>query len=99
DAVLLGVRMALHPEGTFIMQDIRASSHLHENLDHPVAPLLYTMSCMHCMTVSLAAGGPGLGTMWGRELAQKMLDEAGFKQVSIHELPHDFTNDFYVCRP
>ncbi len=45
------------------MQDIRASSALERNLDHPLAPFLYAVSVMHRMTVSLAQGGAGLGTM------------------------------------
>jgi hypothetical protein len=47
-------------------------------MDHPLAPFLYTASTMHCMTVSLAQGGEGLGTMWGEELAREVLREAGF---------------------
>ena len=51
------------------MQDIAGSSHVHNNLDHPLGPFLYTISTMHCTTVSLAQGGEGLGTMWGEEKA------------------------------
>ena len=80
------------------MQDIRASSYLENNLEHPIAPLLYTLSTMHCMTVSLAQGGAGLGTMWGQELAVSMLNEAGFNQISVHQLDHDFQNNFYVMK-
>jgi hypothetical protein len=80
------------------MQDIRASSHLENNLGHPIGPLLYTLSTMHCMTVSLAQGGEGLGTMWGEELAVEMLRETGFDQVRVRQLPHDFQNNFYVMR-
>jgi hypothetical protein len=69
------------------------------NMDHPLAPLLYTMSNMHCMTVSLADGGAGLGTLWGKEKALEMLGQAGFDQVSVHELPHDIQNYFYVAGP
>ncbi len=97
-AVLRGIARALRPDGVYLMQDIKASSHLHENLDHPLAPLLYTVSTMHCMTVSLAQDGAGLGTMWGRETARRMLGEAGFRDVDIRELPHDPQNDYYVCR-
>jgi hypothetical protein len=32
----------------------RPASHHHGDLDHPIGPLLYTISCMHCMTGSLA---------------------------------------------
>ena len=51
---------------------------------------------MHCMTVSLAQGGEGLGAMWGQEKARQLLAEAGFTNVSIHQLAHDFQNDYYV---
>ena len=46
---------------------------------HPLAPFLYTISCLHCMTVSLAEGGTGLGAMWGAERAQQMLRERGLR--------------------
>jgi hypothetical protein len=89
---------ALHPEGTFLMQDIAASSYVHKNIDHPVGPLLYTLSCMHCMTVSLALNGAGLGAMWGEEKAREMLQEAGFTEVEISKLPHDFQNIYYIIK-
>lgn len=96
DRVLANIYTALKPDGTFLMQDIAGSSHLHENLDLPLGPLLYTISTMHCMTVSLAQNGEGLGTMWGKEKALEMLAEAGFTQVEVHQLPHDFQNYYYV---
>lgn len=97
--VLRGVRGALRRDGVFLMQDIAGSSHVHHNMNHPIAPLLYTVSCMHCMTVSLAQGGDGLGAMWGEERAQKMLREAGFGAVTVNRLKHDIQNCYYVCRP
>jgi hypothetical protein len=54
---------------------------------------------MHCMSVSLAAGGPGLGATWGRETALAMLAAAGFSAVEVHSLPHDVQNHWYVARP
>ncbi len=96
--VLAGIVRLLRPGGTFLMQDIAGSSHVHKNMDHPVAPLMYTISCMHCMTVSLSAGGAGLGAMWGRELAEKMLGDAGFTSVDVKQLPHDFLNLYYVAK-
>ena len=96
--VLDGVYATLKPGGHFLMQDIRASSYLENNLDHPIAPLLYTLSTMHCMTISLAQGGVGLGTMWGEEKAIEMLTLAGFDNVSVNQLDHDFQNNFYVMR-
>jgi len=98
-AVLSAVRTALRPDGVFLMQDIAGSCEPVANLDHPLAPLLYTISTMHCMTVSLAQGGAGLGTMWGEETAIRMLAEAGFGDVSVHHLEHDVQNCYYVVRP
>jgi SAM-dependent methyltransferase len=97
--VLGNVARSLRPEGVFLMVDIRASSDIADNLDHPGAPFLYTVSTMHCMSVSLGLDGAGLGTMWGEQLAVTMLHDAGFGDVAIHQLPHDPFNDFYVCRP
>lgn len=98
DEVLAGIAAALRPDGTFLMQDIDASTLLERNLEHPIGTFLYTISCMHCMTVSLAQGGMGLGTMWGVEKAQEMLRDAGFSRVEVKRLPHDFQNAYFVCR-
>jgi 2-polyprenyl-3-methyl-5-hydroxy-6-metoxy-1,4-benzoquinol methylase len=97
-ALLKGVGTALKPGGTYLMQDIQGSSHVHENLDHPGGPLLYMISCMHCMTVSLAQGGDGLGAMWGEEKARELLAEAGFSSVDVHLLEHDPFNAYFVIR-
>ncbi len=96
-AVLGGIVEALRPDGVYLMQDIASSSHVHNNLNHPVGPFLYTISCMHCMTVSLARDGAGLGAMWGEEKATEMLREAGFKEVEVKQLPHDFQNSYYIA--
>lgn len=97
-AVLRGIHQCLKPDGVFLMQDIDSSSQLHENLAHPIGTFLYTISCMHCMTVSLAQGGAGLGTCWGVELAQKMLHDAGFQHVDLQRLEHDIFNCYFVIR-
>lgn len=97
--VLRGIRRALTDDGVYLAQDIRASSHHHGDIDHPMGAFLYAASCMHCMTVSLAQGGEGLGTMWGRERALDYMHRAGFGSVQLHELEHDIQNDYFVCRP
>ena len=97
DKVLAGVRRSLKPEGVFLMQDIRASSTITENRDHPVGALLYTVSCMHCMTTSLAQGGMGLGTMWGEQRALEFLKAAGFARVEVRTLEHDIMNNYYIA--
>jgi len=97
-AVLAEISRALRPDGVYLMQDIAGSSHVHNNLDHLLGPLMYTISTMHCMTVSLAQGGEGLGAMWGEEKAGEMLREAGFTNVEVEHLHHDFINTYYIAR-
>jgi 2-polyprenyl-3-methyl-5-hydroxy-6-metoxy-1,4-benzoquinol methylase len=98
EATVAAVHAALRPGGVFLMVDIAASSHLHENLEHPLAPALYTASIFHCMTVSLANGGPGLGTMWGEQKALEILSGAGFADVEVERVESDFFNSYYVAR-
>jgi hypothetical protein len=95
--VLRRIAAALRPDGVFLMQDIDASSYVHGNLDHPMAPMLYTISCMHCMTVSLALNGEGLGAMWGEEQARTLLAHAGFMRVEVKRLPHDGQNSYFIA--
>jgi len=96
--VLKNVAAVLKPGGTFLMVDIKASSEVHENLDHPMGPFLYTISTMHCMTVSLARDGEGLGTMWGEQKALELLAEAGFTDVAVRQVEGDFLNNFYIAK-
>jgi len=98
--VLAAARAALADDGTLLVVDIKASSHVHENIGNPLTPLLYSISTLHCMTVSLAHDGAGLGTVWGTQTAQRMFAEAGFSTVEVHDAPDaDPANCIYVCRP
>jgi len=96
--VLKGIHRALTRDGIYLMQDIKGSSHVYNNIGHPIATFLYTVSCLHCMTVSLAQGGEGLGAMWGEEKTREYLQLAGFRSVEKHELAHDIQNNWYVVR-
>jgi SAM-dependent methyltransferase len=95
--VLKAIANSLRQGGVFLMQDIYASSHVHKNIDHPLGTFTYTVSCLHCMTVSLALGGEGLGAAWGEELALKLLAEAGFNKVDVKRLSHDIINNYYIA--
>lgn len=99
DNLLAGIRRALKPDGVFLMQDIGSATNVAENRDHPIGPFMYTISCMHCMTVSLAQGGLGVGAAWGEELTKKFLAKAGFSQIDRHTLEHDIQNYYYIARP
>jgi SAM-dependent methyltransferase len=94
--VLERIRAALAPGGVFLMLEVCASSRLEENVGVPMAPYLYTISTLHCMTVSLAHAGVGLGTAWGHEVATQMLREAGFTDVRLLQRI-DPANSLYIA--
>ena len=95
--VLASIANALRADGTYLMVDIRADSEVQNNMDHPLAPFLYAISTLHCMTVSLAYDGEGLGTMWGKQKALELLAEAGFGQVEVESVQGDIFNSFYIA--
>jgi SAM-dependent methyltransferase len=95
--VLRNIARALRPGGTFLAVDIRASSRLEENLDHPFGPWMYAVSTLHCMTVSLALDGEGLGAVWGEQKALELFDEAGLVVQDVKYVEGDFFNSYYIC--
>lgn len=97
-AVLRAAHDALVPGGVFVMLDLALSSNLEDNIDNPFAPWVYSISTLHCMTVSLAEGGAGLGGAWGEQTAKRMLAEAGFDEIVTHPAPGSERNMFYVTR-
>jgi ubiquinone/menaquinone biosynthesis C-methylase UbiE len=97
-AMLKGIYDALKPGADLFCVDIQASSKLEENLENPLAPMLYSISTLHCMTVSLAYGGVGLGTVWGEQKALQMLAEAGFRDLRVEHVEGDAFNNYYIAR-
>ena len=96
--VLKGIHRALMADGLYLMQDIRGSSYVHNNIEHPFGTFLYAISTMHCITVSLAQGGEGLGAMWGEEKTREYLQKAGFRSIETNQLAHDISNNWYIVR-
>jgi SAM-dependent methyltransferase len=96
-AVLRNAAGALAPGGVYLAIEPRASSKLEENVQNPFAPWMYGVSVLHCMTVSLAVGGAGLGTVWGEQTARRLLAEAGFGSVDAVPAPGP-QNTIFVCR-
>jgi SAM-dependent methyltransferase len=91
------IHAALVPGGTYVMVEPAASSHLEDNIRNPFAPWIYGVSTLHCLTVSLAHGGAGLGTAWGEQRARGMLVDAGFADVTVHEAPGDPLDTMFVA--
>jgi len=96
-AVLRSAATALAPDGVYLAIEPRASSNLEENIENPFAPWMYGVSVLHCMTVSLAVGGVGLGTVWGEQTARRFLTEAGFQSVESVAAPGP-QNTIFICR-
>jgi len=82
-----GVHHALADRGVFSMVDIAARTNMNDNVSHPMAPFLYTVSLLHCMPVGLVDSGAGLGMMWGREMAVDLLTKGGFQNIEVFEMP------------
>jgi SAM-dependent methyltransferase len=98
EAVLARIRDALVPGGLLFMREPRAGNTLAENLANPMAPVLYSVSTLHCLTVSLAHGGPGIGTAFGEQRARQMLSDAGFGEPGVHPAPGTPFDAVYVTR-
>jgi 2-polyprenyl-3-methyl-5-hydroxy-6-metoxy-1,4-benzoquinol methylase len=96
--VLENIHRALRPGGVLLLVDVKASSRLEDNVNVPMSTYLYTVSMMHCMSVSLALDGAGLGTAWGRQLATSMLADAGFVDVQVAEAQADPFNYYYIAK-
>lgn len=80
---LAAAAAALRPAGIFVMAETEATGDF-ETDSQTDARWEYFTSLAMCIPVSQAAGGPGLGSLWGRSGALPMLAEAGFAHVDVH---------------
>ena len=83
-SALAAIRRIVKPTGAFLWSEAHAGDRLEENLN-PQGRTMYAASTMHCMTVSLAQGGEGLGSAISEKLAKDLAAEAGF--ASLERLP------------
>lgn len=97
-AALHSIRKALKDNGTYLMLEINAKDKLEDNIG-PLGAFFYSMSVLYCMTVSLAAGGEGLGTAGLPESkVRQFCNEAGFSRVNRAPIENPF-NVLYEIRP
>ena len=96
-AMLANAARLLRSGGTYLCADITGHTNVAENLDHPLASFMYAISLSHCMTVSLALDGEGLGAMWGEEKAMEMFADAGFTNVDVARVEGDVLNNYYIA--
>jgi len=99
DKVLHEINKILKKGGLFSLYDVFAHSDVADNIGLPLQPLNYAASLFHCMPVSLYfEGGKGLGTCWGKELAIKMLENAGFSDIKEIPIPNNPYNMHFISK-
>jgi 2-polyprenyl-3-methyl-5-hydroxy-6-metoxy-1,4-benzoquinol methylase len=91
------MRALLKPNGTLFLVEPKAADRLEDNIN-PITAMYFGFSLFHCMTQSLAQGGPGLGTCMGPTRMEKLLREAGFARFEKLDIKSQ-TNLFYAVRP
>ena len=94
---LRAIRRALKPGGAMLWSEAKASDQLQDNLS-TWGRSLYAASTMHCMTVSLAHGGEGLGSVVGPGLARELALEAGFSTFAPLPVENPFHRIFVLRR-
>ncbi|HEY6394469.1 MAG TPA: class I SAM-dependent methyltransferase [Candidatus Binataceae bacterium] len=96
-ALLKSIRGALKPDGTYLMVEVNVSSQLEDNIN-PMGRMMYSISTLYCMTVSLAHGGAGIGAVMGEPKARELVKDAGFTR--FRRLPiEDAFSALYEIRP
>lgn len=98
--VVLRIHQALRPGGTFLLQDVAASSNAKDNKHHPAGPLLYAISVMYSIPAALSKTGKeedAVGVMWGNDRALSVIRDVGFKCDKPRYLPEDHCNAFFFC--
>jgi len=94
---LKAIREALAEDGLFFWMEPIGSHNPMENRN-PAGRLRQAISPYHCMSVSLAYGGAGLGTLIGEVGARDLAGQAGFSH--FEKLPiEDPGQQFFAARP
>lgn len=72
------LRRRLKPGGVLFVVEPKSADRLQDNRN-AIGTMFYGFSVLHCMTQSLAGGGPGLGTCLGPARTEALMREAGFQ--------------------
>jgi SAM-dependent methyltransferase len=91
------IHRLLKADGTLFIVEPKAADRLEDNRN-PVATMFYGFSLFHCMTQSLARGGPGLGTCMGPKKTEELARQAGFRDFQMLDIK-SMTNLFYAAKP
>jgi len=90
------IRKLLRPQATLFIIEPKAADRLEDNVN-AIGTMFYGFSIFHCMTQSLANGGPGLGTCLGPARTEELVRGAGFSSFERLDIRSP-TNLFYAAR-
>lgn len=94
---LRAIRASMAPDGVYLWSEANAS-HVASDNRNPIGKLYAGISPIHCMTVSLACGGEGLGTIMGERGARNLAEQAGFTGFEKLDIANPFTQFFLLRR-
>lgn len=95
-AAIRRIREVLAEDGVWLWSEPNASHEPNENRN-PIGRVFQSVSPMHCMTVSLAHGGAGLGTVIGEKGARELAEQGGFARFERLPIDHPL-NQFFAVR-
>ena len=90
------IRSVLKDDGVYLWAEPNLSHLAHENR-HPIGRAFHAVSPLHCLTVSLAYDGAGLGTVIGEKGARDLASQAGFSSFERLPIPNPF-NQFFALK-
>jgi hypothetical protein len=96
EATLRTIRDIMADDGSYIWSEPNASHNAHENRN-PIGRAFHAVSPMHCMTVSLAYNGAGLGTVIGEKGSRDLAAKVGFSGFERLQIDNPF-NQFFALR-
>jgi|CXWL01.1.fsa_nt_gi ubiquinone/menaquinone biosynthesis C-methylase UbiE len=96
DETLREIRALLAPDGVLLVIEPKTADRLEDNCN-PISTMYYGFSVFHCMTQSLAQGGPGLGTCMGPARTKALLERSGFARFEVLDIKSDVLA-FYAVR-
>jgi 2-polyprenyl-3-methyl-5-hydroxy-6-metoxy-1,4-benzoquinol methylase len=100
EGTMRAVHTSIKADGAWLIKDIRAQNTYAENLENPVAPMMFGFSVLYCMSSALSKpGGAGLGTLgFPPAVCERMGSDAGFSKFKILEFEDDPFNFYYELR-
>jgi ubiquinone/menaquinone biosynthesis C-methylase UbiE len=98
EQVLASIARALRPNGILIMQEEASTGSAARDASRPLAAFSYALSCLQSLATTRAAGGAGVGAMWGASGIRRALTAAGFHRIEEKHAACDSRSAYFVAR-